>query len=698
VDCALGCASSTKACADKIINQIVAPLDFLVTMASMVLTGGASTAAKQVVKVALQNVKTAATAAAKSAAKAIATKSIRTFTKQAVKDVAAKLTQKAFVKGRAFSQLVRKYGKDQAQEYISGAQESLAQMMVGFQVAGESPEGAELVKELALALDPTGIGSIIDAYSGKSCQFNNAAPDLGDDIFLVPVPGALECASAAECADFLQPSERWDFGGSIGSDWKLVRRAAPAQGVWHQATDQLVGIDEYGVYDNNITSDNSFSINFEQAVPDFDEFLFMTGDSTMWLVASRWSITGEFYTNQNRPILASSLNSSPHQALWYRRYGSPEDPWVSLRDHSVSIGNGQILYGEASHSSYFQSMSARGGANVFIRERKWNFDGGVGSGWKLVRRVSPGPSWHPAQDFLRGTAQYGSAHSADESSLVARSTFSVVFDNLDFDEFLFATGDMSKWLIASKASVIDGSYVNEPRPVVASSISASPYQAKWFRRTDPPILNDPWISLRDHFISTAADEVVYGGGSHTFYTSSLQSKGGMNVFVRQKLYDFGTQIGSGWRLVRHVAPGSTWHAATDQLRGTAVYGIPGGPTSAQSFSINFANQDFDQFLFATGDLSLWLIAPSVAVLGVSSTDKYYTNGLRDIVTSSWNLSPYQARWYRREGALEDPWISVRDHAVSTTANEILYGENNINLFTASMSNRGGANVFIRVAP
>jgi hypothetical protein len=43
--------------------------------------------------------------------------------------------------------------------------------------------------------------------------------------------------------------------------------------------------------------------------------------------------------------------------------------------------------------------------------------------------------------------------------------------------------------------------------------------------------------------------------------------------------------GGGWVLVRRVKQGSSWHPATDNLRGTDVYGTYGTPLSDTTFSI-----------------------------------------------------------------------------------------------------------------
>jgi hypothetical protein len=43
--------------------------------------------------------------------------------------------------------------------------------------------------------------------------------------------------------------------------------------------------------------------------------------------------------------------------------------------------------------------------------------------WKLVRRVAPGDKWHPANDKLKGTSEYGTPGSS-----TGPETFSVRFD------------------------------------------------------------------------------------------------------------------------------------------------------------------------------------------------------------------------------------------------------------------------------
>ena len=140
-------------------------------------------------------------------------------------------------------------------------------------------------------------------------------------------------------------------------------------------------------------------------------------------------------------------------------------------------------------------------------------------------------------------------------------------------------------------------------------------------------------------------------------------------------------------MVRHLQPTSSWHPTTDRLQGTVTYGTPGYDVNA--WSVQFGS--FNEFLFASGDKSNWLIATRAAVIGQS-----YQNAWRDIVKSSTSASAYQARWYNRDGSLEDPWISLTDHDTAISNGQLLYGGNSFGSTHASyISVQGGMNVFVR---
>jgi hypothetical protein len=144
-------------------------------------------------------------------------------------------------------------------------------------------------------------------------------------------------------------------------------------------------------------------------------------------------------------------------------------------------------------------------------------------GWRLVRHLPPSDNWHPTQDRLLGEISYGDSSNDDEP-------WSVPFGK--YDEFLFASGDCEKWLVASKSSVIGETYANNERHVVKSSICSTPYKARWYNRNGFP--EDPWISITDHHDAITNDDLLYGCNSFDWasHVKTVRRHGGMNVFVR----------------------------------------------------------------------------------------------------------------------------------------------------------------------
>ena len=145
--------------------------------------------------------------------------------------------------------------------------------------------------------------------------------------------------------------------------------------------------------------------------------------------------------------------------------------------------------------------------------------------------------------------------------------------------------------------------------------------------------------------------------------------------------------------MRRVEAGYQWHPATDQLLGTDVYGtFVNDSTIDSTFSRQFNSSNVQDFLFATGDAEIWLVANRDAVIG-----GFYNNEPREIIMSSTNTSPYSARWYRRNGAREDPWVSLIDHDRAISQGLIIYGEANFGSNHAAniLPLHNGANVWLR---
>jgi hypothetical protein len=153
-----------------------------------------------------------------------------------------------------------------------------------------------------------------------------------------------------------------------------------------------------------------------------------------------------------------------------------------------------------------------------------------------------------------------------------------------------------------------------------------------------------------------------------------------------------TPFGSDWQRVRHVPAGNTWHPATDQLRGTSTYGTSGDDTTAWSTPFDFTTVSF--FLFSTGDKQKWLVVSKDELMGEDG-NLYYANELRTFLASSLGEGAKQARWYRRDGVLEDPWVSLTDHHDAIISGDMVYGgKGSVDHTSNTVAVHQGADVYI----
>ena len=86
-------------------------------------------------------------------------------------------------------------------------------------------------------------------------------------------------------------------------------------------------------------------------------------------------------------------------------------------------------------------------------------------GWGRVRHVPAGDTWHPATDDLAGTDEYG-VEGSDEAAWSVKFS-SKVPENCPYEEFLFATGDCTKWLVATVDAAIGERYDGARRPIIS---------------------------------------------------------------------------------------------------------------------------------------------------------------------------------------------------------------------------------------
>jgi hypothetical protein len=129
----------------------------------------------------------------------------------------------------------------------------------------------------------------------------------------------------------------------------------------------------------------------------------------------------------------------------------------------------------------------------------------IGPGWTQIKYLSgTSNSWFPGNGNLNG--------------------------NTGKTEFLFTSGDFSKWLICDISQAIGSFYSDSPRFITKSSISSVEYTARWFnRQSGAP--EDPWIGLEDLFVSAANGTIMFGENSIVGYQDSIHPSG-MYVFVR----------------------------------------------------------------------------------------------------------------------------------------------------------------------
>jgi hypothetical protein len=169
------------------------------------------------------------------------------------------------------------------------------------------------------------------------------------------------------------------------------------------------------------------------------------------------------------------------------------------------------------------------------------------------------------------------------------------------------------------------------------------------------------------------------GGGHSIQYCDLNQVPDVPLFRK----DF---QGKEWTLVRRVKPGPSWHPATDELLGTDEYGTYCGErgaadhcdTSAATFSIPFGDHGrssmvWDQIMFAAGDMSMFVILDK-AEMDACTEGTNDGQWFPQVAQGSGHPEPYSVTQYCRQGAEEDPWLSVDQHPTN-----VVYGEGSFNV-------------------
>jgi hypothetical protein len=128
----------------------------------------------------------------------------------------------------------------------------------------------------------------------------------------------------------------------------------------------------------------------------------------------------------------------------------------------------------------------------------------IGSGWKEIKYLPGGSTtWFPGDDNLKN---YGGT------------------------EFLFTTGDFSRWLIADQFQVNGEIYNHAPRTIKRSSLLNYPHTRLWINNDNSA--PEPWVSLEDFSASIANGTMMYGESNFSDVNVGGIHPTGMYVFVR----------------------------------------------------------------------------------------------------------------------------------------------------------------------
>ena len=125
--------------------------------------------------------------------------------------------------------------------------------------------------------------------------------------------------------------------GEIGHGWSLARRT---EGNTFPYNDNLAGTEVDGT-PHNSPKGTAFSAAFAEVAPNYDQFLFATGECTRWVLSDRSSID-QFHLEtaglKTVIIESSSIKQSGHQLNMYGGSDAPSK-FPMITDVSYTLGN-----------------------------------------------------------------------------------------------------------------------------------------------------------------------------------------------------------------------------------------------------------------------------------------------------------------------------------------------------------------------
>lgn len=110
------------------------------------------------------------------------------------------------------------------------------------------------------------------------------------------------------------------------------------------------------------------------------------------------------------------------------------------------------------------------------------------------------------------------------------------FDDIFFDEFMFATGDFTRWLICKKSEPLERKGYNCKKQILKSHLNDEPHTMLWMCRENA---EDPWISFKNHFDDNRGTMLYgenawgkHGAGEDQHHLRMKNEHNGLNVWIR----------------------------------------------------------------------------------------------------------------------------------------------------------------------
>ena len=275
-----------------------------------------------------------------------------------------------------------------------------------------------------------------------------------------------------------------------------------------------------------------------------------------------------------------------------------------------------------------------------------------GGGWTLVRRVTK--NWDGLSDNLTGRQVKGSQLILPDTS----ATSTIKFDNIEYNDVLFRTGDQKYWMITDKDSIQSNwnNTCSNNATVYKSNFYSGPGKTVgWCKRDGNS--EDPWISSENHGTGGHDSEhaMFYGEGWNG-WLGYLTNNKGSNIYIRSKKPENKSTNKSCLTLLEE-----------DNTRDSGYYKI--NPTGNKEVEV-YCDMETD----GGGWTQTYTLVSSGQSNGPVRSDMYNSINLYKDIQADSVLIDLENRWFTMNGITNKEftwmWDSGHGHQVGHIANNV----------------------------